>query len=119
MNTVRARGGFYALIACIAGTSTCAFAEPAGESVTLDLRIAAQPLDEALQEFSRQSGIQVIFFSRVTDGIGSRGANGTYTLEEALKALLSGSGLTFRVINARTVEILRPSAALMMGCCGG
>lgn len=81
------------------------------QAMELDLRITAQPLDEALQEFSRQSGIQVIFFSSLTDGIQSPGVRGKYTVAAALKELLAGSGLSFRVINARTVEIRKVDAA--------
>jgi hypothetical protein len=72
-----------------------------------DFRIAAQPLDDALQEFSRQTGMQIIFFSRLTEGIQSPGVRGEYTMEAALKKLLSGSGLDFRLINDRAVSILR------------
>lgn len=109
-----ARGAIYALIACFAGAVHGAAADAAAQA-TLSLRIAEQPLDEALQEFSRQSGVQVVFFSSVADGIRSPGANGRFTVEEALKALLAGSGLSFRIINARTVEIFRPSAARALG----
>ena len=77
---------------------------------TFELRITAQPLDEALQEFSRQSGMQVIYFSGLTDGIQSPGVNGKYTVTAALQALLVGSGLTFHVINARTVQIRKEDA---------
>jgi iron complex outermembrane receptor protein len=80
------------------------------ESRTVELRITAQPLDEALKEFSRQSGMQVIYFSSLTSSIQSPGVNGTYTVAAALQALLAGSGLSFRVINARTVEIRKEGA---------
>ena len=85
-------------------------AEVESEPRTFELRITAQPLDEALQEFSRQSGMQVIYFSGLTDGIQSPGVNGKYTVSAALQALLAGSGLSFRVINARTVEIRKEEA---------
>ena len=49
--------------------------------------------------------MQVIFFSALTDGIQSPGVKGKYTVAAALKELLAGSGLSFRVINSRTVEI--------------
>ena len=80
------------------------------EPRTFELRITAQPLDEALQEFSRQSGMQVIYFSGLTDGIQSPGVNGKYTVTAALQALLAGSGLRFHVINARTVQIRKEDA---------
>lgn len=80
-------------------------AEAQTEGLAIELRITAQPLDEALQEFARQSGMQVIFFSALTEGIQSPGVKGKYTAAAALKELLAGSGLSFHVINPRTVEI--------------
>ncbi|MFC4314479.1 STN domain-containing protein [Steroidobacter flavus] len=80
-------------------------AERQPEPRMFELRITAQPLDEALKEFSRQSGMQVIYFSSLTDRLQSPGVNGKYTVNAALYALLAGSRLSFRVINARTVEI--------------
>jgi outer membrane receptor for ferric coprogen and ferric-rhodotorulic acid len=73
--------------------------------VKFDLRIDSQPLEQALQEFSRQSGIQVIFFSRLTEGRRAPAVQGQYELQGALTALLSGSGLTFHLLNPRTVQI--------------
>lgn len=119
MNLVRERVGICALFACAAAAAQGGLIEEVTVRVTLQLRIVAQPLDEALQEFSRQSGVQVVFFSNVAEGIRSPGANGTYTVDEALRALLAGSGLAFRIINSRTVEIYRPAQPLSTECCNG
>jgi outer-membrane receptor for ferric coprogen and ferric-rhodotorulic acid len=78
--------------------------EPAKHSFTIE----SQPLGAALQEFAKQSGVQIIFFSQLTEGITSPGLRGSYTISNALQTLLSRSHLTFRVINPRTIEI-RPS----------
>ncbi|HEY6642667.1 TonB-dependent siderophore receptor [Povalibacter sp.] len=75
------------------------------EPVKYQLNIASQPLGNALQEFARQSGVQIIFFSRLTRGLSAPAVSGQYTTEEALAALLAGSNLTFRVLNPKTVEI--------------
>lgn len=80
-------------------------AEGQAEAAKIELRIAAQPLDQALQEFSKQSGMQIIFFANLTSGLQSPEVTGKYTVADALEQLLAGSGLTFRLINARTVEI--------------
>jgi hypothetical protein len=81
---------------------------PAAELTQYRLRIDSQPLDRALQEFARQSGIQVIYFSHVAQGLRAPALNGNYTLTGALTTLLKDSDLTFRVINPRTVEIRPP-----------
>jgi hypothetical protein len=76
-----------------------------GAEPAYKLHIASQPLDSALQEFARQSGIQVVFFSYLTDGQRAPALDGTYTVDVAMNALLANSMLTFRWINARTIEI--------------
>jgi hypothetical protein len=75
------------------------------EPATHSLHIASQPLESALQEFARQTGVQVIFFSYLTDRKRSPALDGTYTVDAAMKALLAGSMLTCRQINAKTIEI--------------
>ncbi len=103
-NRVRAGSAIWILALSLIGTSPCRAAtlEPV---VKFDLRIDSQPLDEALQEFSRQSGIQVVFFSRLTEGLRAPALDGQYELAGALSALLRGSGLTFRLVNQNTVQI--------------
>ena len=71
------------------------------------LSIRSQPLDDALQELARQSGIRIVYLSRVTDGLKAGALEGEYTAGAALKALLAGSKLTFRMLNENTIEIRR------------
>jgi hypothetical protein len=106
MNARGSRTACYALVVSltVAGLGAGVRAE---QQAAINLRIAAQPLDDALREFSRQSGVQIVFFSHISQGFKSPGANGSYTLEGALEALLSGSGLSFRIINTRTVQVYR------------
>jgi outer-membrane receptor for ferric coprogen and ferric-rhodotorulic acid len=90
---------------CAQGKATEGKDPAAGEPQTYLLKITSQPLSDALQEFSRQSGIQVVFFSHLTDGLRAPTLEGKYTLSQALHALLANSKLTFRSINANTVQI--------------
>jgi iron complex outermembrane recepter protein len=71
------------------------------------LHIASGPLDSALQEFAQQTAIQILFFSNLTDGLRVRALDGTYTVDVAMNALLADSMLTFRWVNAKTIEIRR------------
>jgi iron complex outermembrane recepter protein len=75
------------------------------EPVAHTLHIASQPLDSALQEFARQTGVQVVVFSYLTDGQRAPALDGTYTVDVAMKVLLTGSMLTFRWVNEKTIEI--------------
>src|ERR1700735_3553891 len=81
------------------------------EGVQLDLKIDSEPLGQARQEFANQSGIQVIFFSKVTEGLHAPALRGRFTADAALHMLLNGSKLTYREINPNTIEI-RPLAAV-------
>src|SRR5882762_9056025 len=98
------------IVITVAWTPICSAAAPPSEPVKYNLKIDGQPLGQALQEFARQSGVQIIFFSQVTEGLQSSPLDGQYTIAAALETLLKGSNLTFRVINAKTIEI-RPLTA--------
>ena len=91
-----------ALIACAAVLASPAVAD---EAIRYALNIQSQPLGTALQEFAKQSGVQIIFVSRVAEARDAPALHGTYTQESALGALLEGSGLTFHQINPKTVEV--------------
>jgi iron complex outermembrane receptor protein len=75
------------------------------------VHISSQPLDAALQELARQTGLQILFFSRLTDGHRSPALDGMYTLDAAMVVLLSESRLTYRLINAKTIQIVPVRAA--------
>ena len=66
---------------------------------------AGLPLDEALQELASQTGIQIVFISKITAGHGAPELSGDYTLAAALTRLLEGSHLTFRQVNEHTIEV--------------
>jgi TonB-dependent siderophore receptor len=66
---------------------------------------AGLPLDQALQALAHQTGIQVVFFSQITSGRSAPQLSGEYTLAAAMNRLLAGSGLTFRQVNERTIEV--------------
>jgi len=83
---------------------------PSSEPLSYDFKIDSQPLGTALQQFAKQGGVQIIFFSQVTEGLQAPALHGSYTISEGLKMLLSGSHLLFRVINPKTIEIYLSTA---------
>jgi hypothetical protein len=85
---------------------SCLSAQVAAQSL-YTLHIERQPLDSALQEFARQTGMQILIYSRLTDGRSSAALHGKYTLDAAIVALLLDSKLTYRRVNAKTIEIVR------------
>jgi outer membrane receptor for ferric coprogen and ferric-rhodotorulic acid len=80
-------------------------AAPSTEPAKYDIKIDSQPLGTALQALAKQSGVQIIFFSQVTEGLRAPALEGQFTVSAALERLLAHSRLTFRVINPKTIEI--------------
>jgi outer-membrane receptor for ferric coprogen and ferric-rhodotorulic acid len=81
-------------------------AAPNTEPAKYDIKIDSQPLGTALQVLAKQSGVQIIFFSQITEGLRAPALEGQFTVSTALELLLAHSRLTFRVINPKTIEIL-------------
>lgn len=75
------------------------------------LKIAPQALGAALQELARQTGSQIIFFSRLTEGLATSALDDSCTLTQAIERLLAGSGLTYQHLGERTFEVRAMSHA--------
>jgi outer membrane receptor for ferric coprogen and ferric-rhodotorulic acid len=99
------------LLVSIAWVPTCSGATPSDQHEKYHLAIDSLPLSRSLQEFARQSGVQIVFFSEIAEGLQAPSLNGQYTIATALAILLQGSRLTFRVINPKTIEILPLASA--------
>jgi outer membrane receptor for ferric coprogen and ferric-rhodotorulic acid len=85
---------------------SCVIASAADEEAGKhEFQIASQPLGLALQQLAKQSSVQIIFFSQVTEGLQAPALHGRYTLTAALDQLLARSRLDYRVINPKTIEI--------------
>ncbi|WP_370151691.1 TonB-dependent siderophore receptor [Ferrovibrio sp.] len=67
--------------------------------------IPAQGLENALNQFGRQAGLQVTTLGALAAGLRSPGVSGTFTPAEALDRLLAGTGLTYRFTDAGTVAL--------------
>ncbi|MDD1968276.1 TonB-dependent siderophore receptor [Pseudomonas putida] len=67
-----------------------AFAE---ETPAKAYHIAPTALETALNQFGREAGVLISYGSNVTSGLKTRGLEGNYTTEQALAALLEGTGL--------------------------
>jgi Zn-dependent protease with chaperone function len=67
--------------------------------------IPAQALTQALEDFSRQTGLQVAYPSSVVGNRTTRGAPAGLTPEDALERLLRGTGLEFEFLSPRLIRI--------------
>lgn len=69
------------------------------------LSIDALPMDEALNEFARQSGLQIVLQTEEVRGLRAPKLEGTLTARDALRKLLADSGLAYEYLNEHTVAV--------------
>jgi iron complex outermembrane recepter protein len=91
------------LIRCLALTmiGAQAFADP----TLRHFDIQTQATASALNEFARQADITLVFASALVDKHQMVGIRGDFTVLEALKKLLDGTGLSFTQVSAKTIAI--------------
>jgi outer membrane receptor protein involved in Fe transport len=87
-----------------------AVADDVRASIRKPTNIPAQPLGPALQTLAKDRNFQVVYVSEEINSAHTHGAVGEFTSEEALKALLSGTGLTFRYLDEKTVTVVPVSS---------
>jgi hemoglobin/transferrin/lactoferrin receptor protein len=75
---------------------------------TLAFSVPSGSLSQALTVFGSQSGLQVTYLSDVAAGKSSPGFQGDASPQQALEAILAGSGLTYSFPNTTTVAISAP-----------
>lgn len=76
------------------------------------LNIPRQPLDTALKDFAHQTGLQVARFSDRVDGSAIVGpVSGNLSADDALKSLLEPEGLSYTMVNERTIVVVKPGAS--------
>lgn len=76
----------------------------AGQSSPSD-EIAEQPLAQALSQFAAQTGLQVVYVSKVVESLTTGAVPIGLRPADALAVILRGSGLKFEFLNPRTVRI--------------
>ena len=91
------------LIRCVALTmlGAQAFADP----TLRHFDIQTQGTASALNEFARQADITLVFASALVDKHQMVGIKGDFTVIEALRKLLDGTGLSFTQVSATTIAI--------------
>src|SRR3990167_982758 len=80
----------------LTGTSPAALAqlsEETGSSQQQQWNILAGPLADALDQFARQAGLSLSYDANSVVGKTSQGVSGALSSQQALAALLQGSGL--------------------------
>lgn len=72
----------------------------AAQSPADSFRIEGQPLGQALMHLSRQANVDIVAPAKVTRGRSAKAVSAD-TVEDALRQMLAGSGLTFKKLGTR------------------
>lgn len=80
-------------------------ASDADAAMRKPVNIPAEGLGPALRTLAKDRGFQVVYLSDSVDSLQTHGVTGDFTAEEALKHLLTGTGLTYRYLDDKTVTI--------------
>lgn len=102
------RGGVVMLALAGAGAwALAAGAEERGDATSREVRLELppRPLGEALQAVGEAAGLEIQYAPAVDAASLAPALSGTMTVEAALRRLLAGRGLDYRVIDARTVLV--------------
>ncbi|ADE14913.1 TonB-dependent siderophore receptor [Nitrosococcus halophilus Nc 4] len=92
---------------------------PAAADTAVTLDIPAQPLEQAVTVLASQTQLTIGGDTRLLRGHQAPPLRGSYTPEAALRALLAGTGITYRFTGAKTVTLEQAVAleegAMMLG----
>jgi iron complex outermembrane recepter protein len=89
---------------------TTGFAAGASAQELVSFNIPPQPLSSALLQYSEATNLELLVDARVTSGRESPGVVGSFSPNEALGALLAGTGLTYRFTSGGAVTLIEAPA---------
>ena len=99
-------------VVCISSVGL-ALANGASASSREPTHIVAQGLGPALKQLAQSRGLQVLYLSNTVRDIRTNGASGDITANQALEQLLSGTGLTYRYLDDKTVTVIPISTSAL------
>ena len=87
-----------------------ATADDARAAIRKPTNIPAQGLGPALTTLAKEFDFQILYRTEIVGKLRTEGVSGAMTAAEALNRVLSGTGLTYRYLDEKTVTIFRPDA---------
>lgn len=110
LGTLAAYAAVGGVRSAVAATGNAAPSGASGAEATLPLKkfdIAAGPLDEVVRAFEKATGltVKIVLPAGTLAGFNSQGLSGLFREDEALRLLLEGTGLNYRVEDAATMVI--------------
>ena len=82
-------------VAVMSVTSTVGAQGQKNSSGVHNISIPAEPLADALNDLAQQTGLQILFASDLVAKLRSEPLKGSLTADEALRRLLSNTGMSF------------------------
>jgi iron complex outermembrane receptor protein len=95
-----------AMAACGCAALAMTVAAPARAAAGRVYDVHAGDLRQALKSFAAQSDWQVLFTSEIAAGRRTAGFSGVAQAPDALRAILAGAGLTYRIANTDTLLVV-------------
>jgi outer-membrane receptor for ferric coprogen and ferric-rhodotorulic acid len=105
------RAAAVALAIGMAGAAQAQAQTAASGDAVVAFNVPAGALQAALVQFADQSGVQLLYPTTLADKRSSPGVVGSVSVRVGLAQVLGGTGLTFRFIGGRTIEIIEVSAS--------
>jgi beta-barrel assembly-enhancing protease len=93
-------------VLCLSTTALFHTSALAEDPKALVVNIPAEPLAQALEEFARQTDLQVVYVSDEIADQRTQGAEAPLEPKVALEHLLKGTGLRYEFLNSRTVHVI-------------
>jgi iron complex outermembrane receptor protein len=81
----------------------------AEETAAKPFHIPAQKLIPALSAFAEQSGVQLLYSSKMAENLRAAPLDGNFSVEEGLRRLLTGTGIGFRFVDSGVVTLEKRS----------
>ena len=104
------RAGHAVRVAVLSALAIFAAPISSAHAEKIQLDVAAGEAPDALKEFIRQTGLQLIFDFDSIAAFKTHAVSGQYDAAEALTRMLSNTGLAFEFVNERTVTVTRKEA---------
>src|SRR5579862_499916 len=79
-------------------------------AIRKDLNVPAEDLSPALQQVATTYEIQLLYPTPLTKDLKTHGAVGSLTADDALTKVLSGTGLSYKYLDANTVTVFATAA---------
>jgi iron complex outermembrane receptor protein len=95
-----------ALVGAVVASLLLCAATPSRAQTATDFTVPSEPLADALRAIASQTNTNILFDRRMVAGRSATALKARLSLDDALKEVLSGTGLTYRNSDDRTIIIV-------------